>query len=567
MATTFKLTKNNSVGTLASSITNVQTTFTVKSGQGASFPASNFWCTFFEVDPDISSEIVHVTTRTTDSFTGVTRSQQGTTAPAGGWNADINVKGLFTDDQLTDLQTVANNNENDIDSNETDIATNATNITNIVNGTTTLASVTTTNDADIGANLDVIGTADFGDTTQVTKDVDASIDLNVRNVNAGVAASARVQCLNGPTDADGVKMLVTGTGFTASGGFKQDAGIIDAGPNLAGGLSLIARGAAADARIYAGGSADGNLVATFDASQGTTLEGALDVKDEVNTTIAIPDATTVTMYRATDSGGFATGKSAFTFTNSTGSFDPAQFTVKPGPGFTATEFAILVADASKVLQERLTIDASGDTTLNGDLDIPSGTLTVTDTAGVVVNINPTGLGVNSDAVVNFNATRSFIGYDGGATALLLQGGGSKSVQIRTNSGTFGDGTLAATFDTSGDTTLHGDADVVGDTDLGGAVVQSGKLQDSTVSGDAPSISVAGISIIEFTNLGSGQTVTLTTLTGMVEGQKLIVINHGQSSSATVVVSPWGTRPLDVPLAQFEYLEIIFITGQWCAANS
>jgi hypothetical protein len=75
---------NNAATTLASGITNVATTLTVASGQGALFPspsgAQYFYATLENSTATIR-EIVKVTSRTTDTFT-ITRAQDGTTAQA-----------------------------------------------------------------------------------------------------------------------------------------------------------------------------------------------------------------------------------------------------------------------------------------------------------------------------------------------------------------------------------------------------------------------------------------------------------------------------------------------------
>jgi hypothetical protein len=66
--------KNNASSILAADITNVATSLTVASGEGARFPTSNFHIT-------IDNEILKCTTRSGDVFT-VTRAQEGTSAAA-----------------------------------------------------------------------------------------------------------------------------------------------------------------------------------------------------------------------------------------------------------------------------------------------------------------------------------------------------------------------------------------------------------------------------------------------------------------------------------------------------
>ena len=86
---------NNASTTLASSITNVATSLTVASGQGALFPNPTspdyFLCTLQGVS-GTPIEIVKVTARSTDTFT-IVRAQEGTTASAfnGGDKVELRV--------------------------------------------------------------------------------------------------------------------------------------------------------------------------------------------------------------------------------------------------------------------------------------------------------------------------------------------------------------------------------------------------------------------------------------------------------------------------------------------
>ncbi len=72
---------NNATATLASGITNTQTSLSVTTGQGALFPALTgsdyFYATL--VDPSNNLEVIKVTGRTGDNFT-IVRGQDSTTA-------------------------------------------------------------------------------------------------------------------------------------------------------------------------------------------------------------------------------------------------------------------------------------------------------------------------------------------------------------------------------------------------------------------------------------------------------------------------------------------------------
>lgn len=74
---------NNASSTLASSITNVQTSITVAAGQGARFPSPSGTNVFYATLVDVSNniEIVKCTSRSTDTLT-IVRAQEGTTARA-----------------------------------------------------------------------------------------------------------------------------------------------------------------------------------------------------------------------------------------------------------------------------------------------------------------------------------------------------------------------------------------------------------------------------------------------------------------------------------------------------
>lgn len=53
------------------------TTLSLASGH-TSLPTTNFWATVFSDDPGDMAEIIHVSTRSGSTLTGITRAQQGT---------------------------------------------------------------------------------------------------------------------------------------------------------------------------------------------------------------------------------------------------------------------------------------------------------------------------------------------------------------------------------------------------------------------------------------------------------------------------------------------------------
>jgi len=99
-----ELFSNNAKSTLASGITNSQTTLTVQSGHGARFPSPTGSDYFYAtLDDGANIEIVKCTARSTDTFT-ITRAQQGTTGIAFSTGAKVELritKGALEDVQLT----------------------------------------------------------------------------------------------------------------------------------------------------------------------------------------------------------------------------------------------------------------------------------------------------------------------------------------------------------------------------------------------------------------------------------------------------------------------------------
>lgn len=86
----------------------------------------------------------------------------------------------------------------------------------------------------------------------ITKDQNAATFIFITNVNAGAAAFANLEVRNGATQSDAIRVIVMGTGFTTAGGFVQDSGVLTAGANLSGGLSIMTQ-ANAPIRIYTNG--------------------------------------------------------------------------------------------------------------------------------------------------------------------------------------------------------------------------------------------------------------------------------------------------------------------------
>jgi hypothetical protein len=103
--------------------------------------------------------------------------------------------------------------------------------------------------------------------------------LYVTNANSGTGSFAGIEIRNDyHANNDSLRLLTMGTGWTSTGIYQQDAGVVIASGNLSGGLSI---GAAASAplRFYTAGTADANERMRIDSSGkvgiGTTTPGQL----------------------------------------------------------------------------------------------------------------------------------------------------------------------------------------------------------------------------------------------------------------------------------------------------
>lgn len=97
---------NNAGSTLASSITNVATSLTLATGQGALFPSlvggDTFVLTLTQAATETSWEIVEVTARSGDVLT-IVRAQEGTAASAwgAGAKAELRITAAFINSTST----------------------------------------------------------------------------------------------------------------------------------------------------------------------------------------------------------------------------------------------------------------------------------------------------------------------------------------------------------------------------------------------------------------------------------------------------------------------------------
>ncbi|MGB5083656.1 MAG: immunoglobulin-like domain-containing protein [Methylocystis silviterrae] len=111
-----------------------------------------------------------------------------------------------------------------------------------------------------GGNIG-IGTTTPGGILEVGNTSSSGIVSNFTNGNNSTIAYTELGVRNGYTvgnNADALRLLTFGTGWTTIGGYLQDGAALEAGVNLAGGLSMVARNSAGVLRFYTGGQADSN---------------------------------------------------------------------------------------------------------------------------------------------------------------------------------------------------------------------------------------------------------------------------------------------------------------------
>ena len=98
---------NNAVSTLTTALTATSTVMSVATGDGTLFPNPTSTVDFFVITLESGSnrEIVQVQTRSTDSFTDITRAQEGTSAQV--WATGVVVELRLTRDGVTRLHTTS----------------------------------------------------------------------------------------------------------------------------------------------------------------------------------------------------------------------------------------------------------------------------------------------------------------------------------------------------------------------------------------------------------------------------------------------------------------------------
>lgn len=131
----------------------------------------------------------------------------------------------------------------------------------------------------------------------VYKTVNDAATVRFQNPNSGTSAFADIRVEN--SEANGyTRIMAMGTNYTTSGAYVQNAGVIEAGLDLAGGLSIAARHASGPIRFYTAGTAAGNERAIIDTAGNvgigtTTPTSMLHIAGPVATSVAVGGTATV----------------------------------------------------------------------------------------------------------------------------------------------------------------------------------------------------------------------------------------------------------------------------------
>ncbi len=123
---------------------------------------------------------------------------------------------------------------------------------NATKGNIFIGEASTYEDNGTGPRLG-IGTLSPSEPVHAYWDIDGNVGLRMENPNTGPSAVAR---LIADVDAGAAFLTAYGSGFTASGSKQPSGGGLIASNGLPGGLSIVAKNAAAELRFYAGGDTD-----------------------------------------------------------------------------------------------------------------------------------------------------------------------------------------------------------------------------------------------------------------------------------------------------------------------
>jgi len=155
--------------------------------------------------------------------------------------------------------------------------------------------------------------------------------------------------------------------------------------------------------------------------------------------------------KLTNTGGFAGGAPAIVWNNSVDGLNTAKIYSDPGASYTASKLYIQVADSSKVLQTRMTID------VNGIINTTSGTTAISSDGDVIL----TGIGDNliiaaGGANIGIPSTTTPSNGKLNVKYTIATGGA-----VNTAYNSFGSGTASVNMNSNQDVLIAGDLEVDG----------------------------------------------------------------------------------------------------------
>lgn len=208
MVTTFLQVKNNAVSTLAADISDVATSVTVASGEGAKFPSA------YPFHISIDDEIMSCTNRVVDVLT-VVRAQQSTTGAIHSSGASVALN--ITAKSVSDLNTAVNSLESSAVSLPIDLTTDVTGDLPIAEGGTGASTA-----ADARTNLG-LGSLATQSSVDLSTDVTGSLgDGNISDALTVSGGSVDNTVIGGTTPAAGTFTTATADNLSITEDGKID---------------------------------------------------------------------------------------------------------------------------------------------------------------------------------------------------------------------------------------------------------------------------------------------------------------------------------------------------------
>ena len=95
-----------------------------------------------------------------------------------------------------------------------------------------------------------------GQELYVFKNHNSSTDIMANNTNTGTGTSAQLLASNESSSGSSIRVMALGRSYTTNGSYRQDAGLLETGTGMSGGLNISSRGSGTPIRFYAGGFPD-----------------------------------------------------------------------------------------------------------------------------------------------------------------------------------------------------------------------------------------------------------------------------------------------------------------------